>query len=380
MKTRIVNSLFAAAVSTSVAAALLAAPVVASAAPFTQPIADAGLSAQLLTDAVPFTQPRSHSAVHNFAQTTDNTGDSSLTQTVTSDEINADEAAVVSVGHVDLGPRIVDGNWRALARDDSGKQPVWRPLSKTVLAVTDDALLAAPTSKEFAFMGGREGDNWWVVPQTENPRALWLGWNTQDPAVTKSVERGVTMRLGPVEGPGKTWLFLQNGTFGEPVLLFDGQQDKQQDVWVDVNTHVHANWVFTEPGVYLVGVQFVAATVDGEDLVSSDVLRFAVGSQDPKAALTADASAVESRMKQAVAQQDAEQPISASSANTSEHDTQNTNAAQQASTEPATEAAAQTRILVAIVVALVAACTVTLGALAWQRRKHPTFSEANPEA
>lgn len=226
--------------------------------------------------------------------------DSDLTQTVSSDEINETNEAVVNIGHVDLGPRIVDGSWRALARDDSGETPVWRTLNKTVLAVTDAALLAAPENSDFDFMGSdRAGKKWWVVPQTENPNALWLGWNTQDPAVTEIVDRGVTMRLGPVEGPGKTWLFLQNGTFGKPLLLLDGQKSIPQDVWVDVNTHVHANWVFTEPGVYLVPVQFVAKTRDGEEVKSVDVIRFAVGdATNPETALKADATAIMEKLNE----------------------------------------------------------------------------------
>ena len=216
-----------------------------------------------------------------------------LTQTVTSDEASDDAASVISRGHVDLGPRIVDGQWMVRARDDSGQTPVWRAPANTVLHVTDAALMDAPTDDMYNFMGANAGQRWYVVPQTENPQAVWLGWNTQDPAVTQTVDRGVTMRIGPIVGPGKSWLFLQNGTFGEPLLLVDGQLPQPQDVWVDVNTHVHANWVFTEPGIYLARVEFSATTRDGATLSDHTVLRFAVGdSTNTDEALAADASPV----------------------------------------------------------------------------------------
>ncbi|WP_051259456.1 choice-of-anchor M domain-containing protein [Schaalia suimastitidis] len=214
-----------------------------------------------------------------------------LTQTVTSDEASDDASTVISRGHVDLGPRIVDGQWMVRARDDSGQKPVWRAPANTVLHVTDAALMDAPTDDMYNFMGASAGQRWYVVPQTENPQAVWLGWNTQDPAVTQTVDRGVTMRIGPIMGPGKSWLFLQNGTFGEPLLLVDGQVPQPQDVWVDVNTHVHANWVFTEPGIYLARVEFSATTRDGATLSDHTVLRFAVGdSTSTDEALVADTS------------------------------------------------------------------------------------------
>ncbi len=222
-----------------------------------------------------------------------------LQQTVSADEINDDTVTVIKRGHVDLGPRLVDGQWKALARDDSGNTPVWRPLDKTILQVNSAALMPAPTDEMYAFMGAKSGEEWYVVPQTENPEVLWLGWNTQDPAVTQSVDRGVTMQIGPVMGPGKSWMFLQNGTFGEPLLLVDGQKPQPQDVWVDVNTHVHANWVFTKPGVYLAGISFKATTLTGEEVVSTDVLRFVVGDTDPQLAIDADVSAVLAAMQSA---------------------------------------------------------------------------------
>ncbi len=208
----------------------------------------------------------------------DGSDDPDLTQTVTEDEAAATGPATIDIGHVDVGPKMIDGKWTVQVRDDSGDQPVWRDPNETVLVVKDEALLAAPTDEAYSFMGAAEGEEWYVIPQTQNPDVVWLGWNTQDPGVTSMIDRGATMSIGPVRGPGKSWMFLQNGTFGEPLLLVDGQKNESQDVWVDVNTHVHANWVFTEAGVYTAALTFSADTLDGEHLTASTTLRFAVGS------------------------------------------------------------------------------------------------------
>ena len=205
--------------------------------------------------------------------------DPALDQTVGADEEASTESAVVDTGHVDIGPRMVDGQWSVALRDDSGAHPVWRDPDRTVLRVTDAALMAAPTGSDYAFMGAQAGEQYYVVPQTQNPDVVWLGWNTQDPGVVSAIDRGATMRIGSVSGPGRTWMFLQDGTFGKPRLLVDGQSGQAQDVWVDASTHVHANWVFTAPGVYTAALTFSARTTDGQQLSASTTLRFAVGSQ-----------------------------------------------------------------------------------------------------
>lgn len=205
--------------------------------------------------------------------------DPALDQTVAADEEASTESAVIDTGHVDIGPRMVDGQWSVALRDDSGTHPVWRDPDRTVLRVSDAALMAAPTGSDYAFMGAQAGEQYYVVPQTQNPDVVWLGWNTQDPGVVSAIDRGATMRIGSVSGPGRTWMFLQDGTFGKPRLLVDGQSGQAQDVWVDASTHVHANWVFTAPGVYTAALTFSARTTDGRQVSASTTLRFAVGSQ-----------------------------------------------------------------------------------------------------
>ncbi len=205
--------------------------------------------------------------------------DPALDQTVAADEEASTESAVIDTGHVDIGPRMVDGQWSVALRDDSGAHPVWRDPDRTVLRVSDAALMAAPTGSDYAFMGAQAGEQYYVVPQTQNPDVVWLGWNTQDPGVVSAIDRGATMSIGSVAGPGRTWMFLQDGTFGKPRLLVDGQSGQAQDVWVDASTHVHANWVFTAPGVYTAALTFSARTTDGQQVSASTTLRFAVGSQ-----------------------------------------------------------------------------------------------------
>ena len=202
--------------------------------------------------------------------------DPDLAQSVAAHEEWSNEANEISAGHVDLGPRLIDGQWRAGLRHDAESGAVWRDPNQTVLRVSDAAIMTAPNSADYPFLADVAGKPVHVIPQTQNPSVVWLGWNTQDPAVTATIDRGLTMRVGPVSGPGRAWLFLQSGTFGKPLLLADSGA-APGDVWIDSGTHVHANWAFSAPGTYTATVTFLGTTTAGEAVNASTTLRFAVG-------------------------------------------------------------------------------------------------------
>ena len=249
--------------------------------------------------------------------------DPDLAQSVAAHEEWSNEASEISVGHVDLGPRLIDGQWRAGLRHDAETGAVWRDPNQTVLRVNDAAIMTAPDSADYPFLVDVAGKPVYVVPQTQNPGVVWLGWNTQDPAVTATIDRGLTMRVGPVSGPGRAWLFLQSGTFGKPLLLADSGA-APGDVWIDSGTHVHANWAFSAPGTYTATVTFLGTTTAGEAVSASTTLRFAVGDAAsasealamaaPAAADAASAGASASSSGAAPAASGAADPASSSSA------------------------------------------------------------------
>lgn len=206
-----------------------------------------------------------------------------LEQRIEAGQAVVDGRTVLSEGHVDLGPRFVNGRWTLLVHDDRAKadpdgESVWRPTDQTVLQVRDQAILPIPDDPDYAFLRGKPGDDVFVVPQTQDPEVVWVGWNTQDPEVMETIDRGVTMTMTRVQGPGSLVVYLQSGDFAEPDVLWDSGGEPEP-VWVDVNTHTHANWVFSKPGVYLVQVRIEAELVDGKTVSDTQVLRFAVGSK-----------------------------------------------------------------------------------------------------
>lgn len=224
-----------------------------------------------------------------FAHAQDGAVDPALQQHVDTNEDHAPagQAATLTAGHADIGPTLTgDGASRTMSlkvRDDHAQPPVWRELSDVTVAVPDHAAITLPDDRAYDFTGGEAGTPVWVLPQTEATDIPWLGWNTQHPGLIESGAQGVTLSLTNVEGPGRFSLFLQNGGFEAPQVLWNSAEHLPQDLWVDMNTHTHANWVFSAPGTYELTVTATATGADGSTYTASAPLRFEVGSEHARA-------------------------------------------------------------------------------------------------
>ncbi|GAA1474767.1 choice-of-anchor M domain-containing protein [Corynebacterium felinum] len=205
-----------------------------------------------------------------------------LNQIVHADEplAPAGELSNFTQGHADLGPLMVpyeDSAFDAYIRDDTQVPAVWRKPEDVLFVVDSKAEQTLPNTDDFGFVGAKPGQKVWVVPQVEQVGVPWLGWSTQSPAFVNSAVRGVTMTFVGHQGPGQFTLFLQNGGFEKPQLLWTSANKSAQDLWVELNTHTHANWVFTEAGIHNVAIKISAELNDGKTHEVTRVLTFAVG-------------------------------------------------------------------------------------------------------
>ena len=203
------------------------------------------------------------------------------------------EQVVIADGHVDLGPRFVDGKWTIQLRDDTGDPVVWRPLENVVVQATGQAQVAVPADPAYAFLG-KAGSKVWVIPQVQRAGVVWPGWNTQDTEVATKVDREVTWSLNGVEGPGAFTLFL-NSDFGKPAPVFDSRKPFPQETGIDVNTHVHGNWTFDAEGTYLLDITMTAKLTDGTTVTDRRPLRLYAGQEDPRAAFAAQPKVVQTQ-------------------------------------------------------------------------------------
>lgn len=206
--------------------------------------------------------------------------DPALQQVVSDDEaIDRDSTVVLDHGHTDIGPRLIDGKWELMARDDTVSPSVWRPIDNIVFRVSNQAVQTLPDDKAYSFTGAKAGDKIYAIPQSEIQGVPWLGWSTQSPAVVDALDGQLELVYEGHQGPGQFTNFYQAGNFGGPEQNWTSATQQAQVLGVDINTHVHTNWVFTQPGVHLVRLTAKGTLKDGTEVSDTKVLRFAVGDQ-----------------------------------------------------------------------------------------------------
>ncbi|MGW2509727.1 choice-of-anchor M domain-containing protein [Streptomyces scopuliridis] len=192
-----------------------------------------------------------------------------------------DERIVIDGGHVDaVAPRLVEGKFRTLFRDSRTSNVVWHEPTSVIMHLTSKGRETIPDPAGGLAFIGDPGDIYYAIPQTQNPEVLWAGWNTEA-FQEADIQGKFDLSLDKVEGPGSLLVFGWS-PFGEPLMRFDTRDGLPDTYQVPARTHEHANWAFTEEGVYRMTLTFKAKLASGEDVSDSQVFTMAVGDVDPE--------------------------------------------------------------------------------------------------
>lgn len=164
-------------------------------------------------------------------------------------------------GHVDaffLNPTAASLD--LVVREDVTGQSVLRKPEDVRFLVGDNAKMLVPAGFPNA---GRQA---WVLPMVQNPNLLWPGWSSE--RVRGSADFTVN-----VSGPGKVYVFTSS-LDGKPTsVLRGGGLALPGTIHVPSPAHVHANWIFSAPGVYTFQVR---GSADGQSTRTA-TYTFAVG-------------------------------------------------------------------------------------------------------
>ncbi|MFW6690655.1 TIGR03773 family transporter-associated surface protein [Streptomyces sp. MAR4 CNX-425] len=193
----------------------------------------------------------------------------------------SDERTVIDGGHVDaIAPRLVDGEFRTLLKDSRNSADViWREPDSVVMHLTAAGRRTIPDPAGGLAYIGEPGDTFHLIPQVQDPEVIWAGWNTEAFSAA-DLQDGLTLSLDEVEGPGELAVWAWSA-FGEPLPRFDARDGLPDSHPVRAGTHEHANWAFTEEGVYRMTFTFSATLASGEEVADSQVFTMAVGDIDP---------------------------------------------------------------------------------------------------
>jgi surface-anchored protein len=208
--------------------------------------------------------------------------------------------------------------WRLTVRDEDakheygGQRAGFGDTEEVLLLASAEAEFEVPDDPEYAFLGA-PGAPVWVLPQTQEPGILFLGFSAENKTAqmwrahnvaANLLARGfasgvflsnqITLRLETFSGPGNFSVF-GIGSFGEVEKVFDtsdGLSAADSRAFTPSN-HTHFNWALTAPGDYSIGLR-ASGTLNDATSTQSDLttFRFRVVPEPSSALLLFAASAL----------------------------------------------------------------------------------------
>lgn len=188
-------------------------------------------------------------------------------QTCKADTIG--DRRIINDGHLDIQATLEGNQLHLGLKDDSGiidKKSTVRPLDSVVLTVSDRARRSrtARMSDPALDFIGPVGTAFYGLPQTQMKGLPWPGYSTENIDYSK-LSGGVKLHIEPRVMPnGARFGLFTESLRGADVLLDSTKGVDTIDV--DYATHAHANWVFTEPGMYGFDVYYTATLADGTEV------------------------------------------------------------------------------------------------------------------
>lgn len=183
----------------------------------------------------------------------------------------ASESAVCVAG---LNPKI---------KDDTVSPPAWIDADGATFYISDSGKVDLPQD-----IGPVPQGPAWMIGSTQVAGVPWLGANTQHPTMREYTSGPVTWDITSFNGPGDVMVYTQGGlgtiVGNEWFRIVGGQAQGAVDI--PENTHVHPNWLFSQPGDYSLTIRQTATTTDGETVSGEATLHFAVGGGQPGGALS----------------------------------------------------------------------------------------------
>ncbi|WP_272878580.1 TIGR03773 family transporter-associated surface protein [Rothia nasimurium] len=174
-------------------------------------------------------------------------------------------------GHFDFGAVLSGGNLSAQIKDDRTSPAAWKQPGALTFVLGDGAKTTMPGGMGHIAPAGAEV---YLIGATQQATVPWVGWNTQNPELVAQASGPATLTLTDLQGPGRLSVFL-SGNFGSAgTTVFNGVGDSFS---VPLNTHQHANWVFTAPGVYSATLTWTVPLKSGGQATASGTLNFEVG-------------------------------------------------------------------------------------------------------
>ncbi|WP_051259476.1 TIGR03773 family transporter-associated surface protein [Schaalia suimastitidis] len=148
------------------------------------------------------------------------------------------------------------GKVGVVLRDDSVTPAVDRTSYSVIVPVPDAAstLLDTSGNRQALAALGRDGARIWTLPEVQDKRLPWLGFNTADVDYTKISPAGVRVSLQNHEGPGRI-IHWDGGTISPAKILLDSANYDLRIPFTQAS-HRHVAMSFNQPGLYSISYGF----------------------------------------------------------------------------------------------------------------------------
>lgn len=155
---------------------------------------------------------------------------------------------LITKGHQDMALSGDSGDLSFKVKDDD--KGIEHDSESFAIEVSDD--LKQPLSE---LSDSSLSDEGWVLPQTQDPNAPWLGFNTQELSQDLlAAGDTATLSMAIAQGPEDGRIVAYQMELGGPKVLMDTADGSAWDY--PGNSHSHPAFVFTEPGTYAVSFTF----------------------------------------------------------------------------------------------------------------------------
>lgn len=167
---------------------------------------------------------------------------------VATHQINAQ--TTLTSGHTDIGIVYEEDAWNLHIGRHEDSPPVEYSPSEALLEVCPAAATSVPTNAVFSFLG-EAGSPIYILPQTDNPLLLFLGFGTEELPSGLFLDDHVKLSLRSVRGPGQFCVY-EIGALGLPTVFMNSRDGitTNDSLILTAGGHRHVNWAFSMPGTY----------------------------------------------------------------------------------------------------------------------------------
>jgi surface-anchored protein len=206
-------------------------------------------------------------------------------------------------GHMDIGPRVVDGQLAGYWNNDGAEVdgrissvPEYPANGIRALAIFDAATppFSRQAGSSWDFVGVNAGEPIYILPASGKPNTIpYLGWGTESPSLIGRGFDRVRITLIAMTAPTHGVFALFTGTTNVPMKTIDGIT-AADSITVDLSDHLHYNWSFSQLGTYELTFRFEGLNASNQVVMTGeDTFRFEITDGNtptpaPAIALTGD--------------------------------------------------------------------------------------------